>query len=313
MSYAKNVTLSQEIYAALEKELQEIERSLGFTRQKRLAHRHYLRHDMGKGTPSQRQKQSEQLRLSQAIDNVFQKKFEKALENPNDKEIGPYTGDDHWLKASSRNWITHSIEKLADDQIREAMSRGDFTKLEGTGKPIKHAHNSVALDHTTHRLNKMLIDSGFAPEWVNLDKEIRLSVGKLRERIISAWHRLGPHPMTEVNTREWECLLGGFQESLTEINRNVNRLNLIVPSTTMQKVHFNFDMFISSITLVVVPDQSEVTAASQKSSIVHPYFGYSTVSRGVVVDNLDPIASSFARLMNSFKVWYQSIVDRFLR
>ena len=66
------------------------------------------------------------------------------------------------------------MDRLVEDYIQEAMSRGEFSNLKGQGKPLQLPpdHNPM-IDKTTHQLNRILINNGYAPEWVMLDKEIR--------------------------------------------------------------------------------------------------------------------------------------------
>ena len=59
-----------------------------------------------------------------------------------------------------------------DDYIAEAMRRGDFDDLKGAGEPLKRDFNPM-VDRFTRHLNKMLINNGYAPEWITLDKDIR--------------------------------------------------------------------------------------------------------------------------------------------
>lgn len=264
-SYAKNVALTREIYAALEREQREIEKKLGFTKHKRLAHRHYLVHDVGVGTYSQRQKAHTQARLDRAVDSVFQKKLEKALANPHDKEVGAYTGEDPWLKRSMQgSWVTHSIERVADDLIRESMRRGDFRNLEGSGKPIQREYDNVALDSMTQRLNKMLIASDCAPEWVSLNKEIRDSVEHLRSRVTSAWHKCGPYPMARKDAEDWEATMKRLQQSVDDINVNIRKLNLIVPALSMQKASITLDTLAARVASEVVPEKTDALSSGQR-------------------------------------------------
>lgn len=255
VGYVKDVSLSREIYASLEEELQDIDKRLGFKQPRRIAHRRYLTHDVGPGTYSQRHKAAAQVRLDQAVDNVFDRQFQKALENPHDKEVGRYTGGDPWLKTSQGNWFAHSIERVAEDKIRDSIARGDFTKLEGSGKPIERDHHeNIAVDNISHRLNKMLVDSNCAPEWVSLDKEIRNSIKSLKERITAAWHRCGPHPMTEAAAEEWNRIVTDkFQVSVYEINASIQKFNLIVPVMNMQKAPLKVSPLIALVTSEVVP------------------------------------------------------------
>lgn len=61
-----------------------------------------------------------------------------------------------------------------EDLIQESMQRGDFDNLAGYGKPIDYKDRNPLLDATTYKINKMLKDEGFAPDWIMLEKDIRL-------------------------------------------------------------------------------------------------------------------------------------------
>jgi hypothetical protein len=66
----------------------------------------------------------------------------------------------------------NSIERLVEDLIAESMARGDFDNLPGAGKPLDYSHHNPLVDTHTHNLNKILINNGYVPEWVTLDREI---------------------------------------------------------------------------------------------------------------------------------------------
>ena len=70
---------------------------------------------------------------------------------------------------NSRN----AMDRLVEDLIQESMARGDFDNLPGKGKPLKYTNHNPLVDTTTHNLNKILIDNGFTPEWIELQREIR--------------------------------------------------------------------------------------------------------------------------------------------
>ena len=40
-------------------------------------------------------------------------------------------------RAIRRNKVTHIIDRLVEDLIQEAMSKGEFSNLPGSGKPLK--------------------------------------------------------------------------------------------------------------------------------------------------------------------------------
>ena len=95
-------------------------------------------------------------------------------------------------------------------------------------------------DSTTRRLNKVLIDSGFAPEWIALEKEIRLDIERHRENLLQKRKKLGPSPLTLLSTDKWERHLKEFHDKLRDTNKKIDKFNMIVPILNKQKVHANF-------------------------------------------------------------------------
>jgi DnaJ family protein C protein 28 len=53
------------------------------------------------------------------------------------------------------------------------MSKGEFENLSGKGKPLDYNERNPLVDTMTHNINKILINNGYAPEWITLEKEIR--------------------------------------------------------------------------------------------------------------------------------------------
>lgn len=77
-----------------------------------------------------------------------------------------------------------------DKQIQEAIDRGDFEDLPGMGKRQELEDNAY-VPRKTRIVNQMLKDNGFAPRWIEVDKEIRVEreqSGKLL-RNIKRWRR----------------------------------------------------------------------------------------------------------------------------
>ena len=236
--------MSREIYAAMEEELTNIDQKLGFTKQRRLAHRQYLTYDVGPGTFSQRQKAYSQHRLYEAMDNVYDRQFEKALHNPDAKEVGEFRGK---TKRSKPN-ITQTLERIAHEKIRDSMGRGEFKNLRGEGKPLQIEQDNPIIDDMQQKLNRLLSNAGFAPEWIALDKEIRHSIEKVKQQLTACWSKCGPHPMTPEKKNEWENEMEELSQTVKTINKKINNLNLIVPSLTAQRMHVRLERLVSRVT-----------------------------------------------------------------
>ena len=245
MSYTKNVAMTRDIYAALEQELADLDKHLGYsaTKQRRLAHRHYLSYDVGVGTVAQRQRAHAQARVNQAMDSVFDKQFQKALENPDVKEVAPYQSG----RKLPGGKTTKSLQRIANEIIYDSMRRGDFDNLSGQGKPLKLDPVNPVLDNVEQKINKMLSNSGFAPEWISLDKEIRANTDRLRADMETAWNKCGPSPMNRHQMKLWEQHLAHLKESIERINKKIFSLNLIVPSLTSQRSNIRLERLLSKV------------------------------------------------------------------
>lgn len=132
-------------------------------------------------------------------------------------------------------------ENAIEKQIREAIERGDFDRLPGTGKPLDLSENPYT--PADWRLAfKLLQDAGMVPDWIELDKEIR------RERLaLDAWikqqaqrqhtqrERMGTLSANKLiearerlsEAREKTCI--EYRERAAALNRLIDLYNLKAP------------------------------------------------------------------------------------
>lgn len=171
-----------------------------------------------------------------------------------------------------RDWL--------EEAIREAEARGAFRDLEGRGRPLDLSENPFEPEpwRLGHRL---LRGHGFAPEWIELDREIRSELEAARailagalallERASAApagdepappsrgrrgsrwWPFRRRHPKTRENAGgDAPPAAAGFaalaeeaerrfRERAAEINRLIGRYNLIVPISWLQRRKVDVD------------------------------------------------------------------------
>ncbi|CAI9741781.1 Hypothetical predicted protein [Octopus vulgaris] len=131
-------------------------------------HRHYLSFEgVGSGTPTRREKQYRQHQIRRAAENIIQYRIEKYGETEDSAMVVKDK------KATRKHKISNTIDRVVEDLIQDAMSKGEFHNLSGAGKPIVYQNASTTLDPHTHRLNQVLINNGYSPEWITMMKEIR--------------------------------------------------------------------------------------------------------------------------------------------
>ncbi|XP_037663831.1 dnaJ homolog subfamily C member 28 [Choloepus didactylus] len=197
-------------------------------------HRHYLSFEgIGFGPPSQREKQYNQFRADRATEQVMEYQKQKLHSQYFANSI---IAKD--VRQSKNQKITQAMERLVEDLIQESMAKGDFDNLSGKGKPLKKFSGCSYIDPMTHNLNRILIDNGYQPEWILMQKEIKETVEQLREEILVSRKKLG-NPMTPNEQKQWNQVCEQFQENIKNLNKRINDFNLIVLLLTRQKVHFD--------------------------------------------------------------------------
>ena len=256
MSHVKNMNLSDQLYQALEQELQAMERSLGY-RRRLLPHRHYLEHDAPHGTPSQRQREFTQSRLHRAIDSVYDRQFQKALQNSEVKEVEPHL--DRRVRKRVPRSSSSLLQRIADEKIMEEMNTGGFAKIRGKGAPIRNEPVTHVLDNLDEKLNKVLISAGCAPDWIALDKDIREEISKLKAEVKETW--------LKCNSVEdqWQKHRERFSDCIDRINSKIRKLNFDVPSLQMQRVMLKCDSFLERVISEVDTNQCHSEEVSSES------------------------------------------------
>ncbi|XP_062983647.1 dnaJ homolog subfamily C member 28 [Elgaria multicarinata webbii] len=198
-------------------------------------HRQYLSFEgMGYGTPSQRERQYMQFRVDRASEQVMEYRKQK-MERQLAMSDAMLVKD---VRQSKKAKITQAIERLVEDLIQESMAKGDFDNLGGKGKPLQKFSDCPHVDPMTHNLNRILIDNGYQPEWILMQKEIRETIEKLRKDMVASRNKLGD-PMTPQKEKQWEEVCEQFIENIKALNKRINDFNLVVPILSRQMVHFN--------------------------------------------------------------------------
>ncbi|MCG9134283.1 DUF1992 domain-containing protein [Candidatus Poribacteria bacterium] len=135
-------------------------------------------------------------------------------------------------------------------QIEEAMERGEFANLPGRGKPLKFDTNPY-LTPQARMTNRLVKENGFVPRWVELAKEIKREKAQLeklltnlkdrRERLATIIQQ-HPHRHKAVSRSfEHERARGieRYSEKLENLNRKIQRVNLLMPTRNRQYASIN--------------------------------------------------------------------------
>jgi DnaJ family protein C protein 28 len=131
-----------------------------------------------------------------------------------------------------------SWENFVDQQIREAMERGEFDNLRGKGKP--QTLTNPQGDPTQELAHKLVKDAGFIPYWLELEKEIVREEQEAREAALRSWRWCeaargdaieDPHWVAE----EWRKARERFAQKLVALNTKIINLNLQLPEPLLHK------------------------------------------------------------------------------
>ncbi|KAM7351183.1 dnaJ homolog subfamily C member 28 [Cochliomyia hominivorax] len=206
-------------------------------------HRQYLSFDgMGVGNPFQRQKQYQQIKAMKAQERVLKHRIDKSQAGEKTLMKKGTFFKNHAIKTK------YGFDRLVEDYIQEAMSKGDFNNLTGAGKPLTQAQQqNPYLDFTTHKLNKILIDNGFTPEWITLQRDIREALQQLKKDLASERVYYGEYPLKDMELQKWQKMLEKYEYEIQQINKNIDKYNLIVPILENQFFRVNLESIAEKI------------------------------------------------------------------
>jgi DnaJ family protein C protein 28 len=196
-------------------------------------HRSYLSNEgYGFGTPFQREKQYQQIRAMKAQQNVLEHRMQKAVATDN---ALIKKGGDHFKKHAIKT--KYGFDRVVEDLIQEAMQKGDFSNLSGQGKPLKDDQSqNPYVDFVTHKINKVLFENGFTPEFIMLNKEIRENIESIKGKLKSERTKF-KYPAEEEDEARWSDVLAKYEDDIKNVNKTIDKYNLICPILNKQMVH----------------------------------------------------------------------------
>ncbi|CAG2106244.1 unnamed protein product [Medioppia subpectinata] len=212
-------------------EQMEEEKDEGRHKHRVAQHRQYLTMDgIGCGTHSERQKYFQSHRLIEATDRVneFQINQIKSNTHLSENELISVKNSKYQRKTK----VKQGFDRLVEDLIQESMAKGDFDNLSGYGKPLKSRPEYPYLDATTFKLNEILINNGFVPEWVLLQKEIRDLKNDIKAQLMALKSKSKLDNVIEKQKLE---------EKFKEVNKMIEKYNRIVPILHTQQIHMNIE------------------------------------------------------------------------
>lgn len=170
----------------------------------------------------------------------------------------------------------YGFDRVVEDLIQESMSKGDFNNLEGSGKPLSNTQSqNPYVDFTQHKINKILLDNGFTPEWITLQKEINADIDELKKILSDKRSYFGEAPLSESEAMQWNRIVQSQENRLSEINRKIDKYNLLVPILKQQMCRVQIDKISEKILEAKpngvnkhVPKQLDNTSANQNVGLL---------------------------------------------
>ncbi len=144
-------------------------------------------------------------------------------------------------------------ESAIEKQIRQAIERGEFDHLPGKGKPLDLSENPYT-PADLRLAYKVLQDAGIAPDWIELDKEIRRESDALRAWFARQMQRqrdprarlnaLSPHQMIVerervAQAREKTCV--EYRARAAALNKLIDLYNLKAPNAELHRQRIRID------------------------------------------------------------------------
>ncbi len=120
-----------------------------------------------------------------------------------------------------------TFESTVDKQIREAMERGDFDNLKGTGKPQNLMRDPNVPEDWELAFN-LLKNAGYAPDWIETLNHVR----KEQEKILEPLNRYleAPPATEEQRARKRHEIVEQFRQKANALNREIDTFNLKAPT-----------------------------------------------------------------------------------
>ncbi|KAL3536192.1 hypothetical protein ACH5RR_004653 [Cinchona calisaya] len=155
---------------------------------------------------------------SQKPDRKVTDRLSSVIDAVNDRKLPPE------LRGQRNNVRSETdIINVVEQRIWRSMEEGQFENLPGKGKPLDLIANPHA-DPAEDTLYRILSKNGCAPEWVELNKEIRNRILQWRTALRKAWSFKGGQ-----DDDKWTEGSEVLKLQLQDINDKVFRYNLIVP------------------------------------------------------------------------------------
>ena len=137
-----------------------------------------------------------------------------------------------------------------DEQIRQAMQRGDFDDLPGKGKPLDLSENPH-VDPGWRMAYRMLKENGYSLPWIENRRSIELDFESTLKSLRQNWNlrqnAIGQRSLMHAE-KVWQQALQKFRDDVERLNKRIRNYNLEVPSDQFQRRQIDAHLEITKIT-----------------------------------------------------------------
>ena len=142
------------------------------------------------------------------------------------------------------------IPRNIDEQIRQAMQRGEFDDLPGKGKPLDLSENPHE-DPGWRTAYRLLKENGYTLPWIETRRSIELDFEKALKSLGQSWewrkNAAGRRDMMHAE-KEWQQSIQTFRNKVANLNKRILNYNLEVPSNQFQRRTIDPDGEIRKVT-----------------------------------------------------------------
>ena len=142
------------------------------------------------------------------------------------------------------------VPRNIDEQIRQAMQRGDFDDLPGKGKPLDLGENPH-VDPGWRMAYRILKENGYSLPWIENRRSIELDFESTLKSLRQNWNwRQNANGQRSLMHAEkvWQQELQKFRDDVERLNKRIRNYNLEVPSDQFQRRQIDAHLEITKIT-----------------------------------------------------------------
>ncbi len=169
-----------------------------------------------------------------------------ATSTPETQETGVHSNKRRYILTGN------NYKSVVEEQIQEAIERGDFDNLPGKGKPLDIEDNPFARD--MQMAYKLLKDNNFTLPWIEDRNRILKEIDKLRERNAHQFRLFAPQikamargGQTEIAKRRWTALLTQWQTAIEDLNKRITDVNRMLPTMDLEIYKLDLDVELTRL------------------------------------------------------------------